>query len=283
MKNIYRVLSILLFVLLSSYSYSQPNLSGTELNVNNVNALFFPVGHHFWDFQGAARFEVPAGSGNKTIFNSTLWIGGKSESEEIYLCAERFRQDGYDYVPGPLLLYPSLDTSLTAYTDWNRMWQVDISDIETLISHVNNPAFPDYQIPQSILDWPAFYDNGQGNNEPLAPFVDFNQDNFYNPQDGDYPQIRGDRCLFFVFNDYREHTESGGLKMGVEVRGMAYAFNAPENDAFNNTVFLHYDIINRSSETYYDVYLGAYTDFDVGNPNDDYIGCDVAGGVFLCL
>lgn len=280
MKNIYRSFCLLLLIPVSLVCNAQTELNGSSLNVNNVNAMFYPVGNHFCDFQGHAMFEVPAGSGTHSIFNSTLWIGGKSESEELYLCAERFRQEGYDYVPGPLLIFPSLDTFSTAYTDWNRMWQVDLSEIETFITHFNNPDYPDYQIPQSIIDWPAYYDAGQGNIESLAPFVDVNQDNIYNPQDGDYPQIRGDRCLFFVFNDYRDHTESGGLKMGVEVRGMAYAFNIQDNDAFNNTVFLHYDIVNRSSETYYTSYIGVFTDFDIGYPNDDYIGCNVEDGYF---
>jgi len=34
--------------------------------------------------------------------------------------------------------------------------------------------------------------------------------------------------LFFIFNDARNpHTESGGLNLGIEVHGMAYAFNCP--------------------------------------------------------
>jgi len=47
-----------------------------------------------------------------------------------------------------------------------------------------------------------------------------------------------------------------------------------------NTVFLSYKIINRSANTYYNTYLGVFTDLDIGFPNDDYIGCDVQRGYY---
>jgi len=71
------------------------------------------------------------------------------------------------------------------------------------------------------------------------------------------------------------HSESGGEKMKVEVHGMAYGFDLNENDAFNNTIFLHYKIYNRSPHTYSDVYIGFYNDFDLGYPSDDYVQTDV--------
>lgn len=253
---------------------------GEFLNVNNVNALYHSVGNHFFDFQGDAQYEFPIQSGTKTIFTQVLWVGGKDDTENIHLCGERFRQSGYDYVPGPILLYPALDTMPNCHTNWNKLWRVDLSEIETFLVQVNNPAYPNYQIPQSLIDWPAQYDSGEGHIEELAPYIDVNDDGNYNPEDGDYPQIRGDQCLFFVFNDYRVHTESGGLKMGLEVRGMAYAFYVPGDDAFNNTTFLHYEIINRSDSEYHDSYIGLFTDFDIGYPIDDYIGCEVNRSCF---
>jgi hypothetical protein len=99
---------------------------------------------------------------------------------------------------------------------------------------------------------------------------------------GDYPMIKGDQELFFIFNDLRQsHTETDGRKLGIEIHGMAYAFDSPEDSVLWNSVFLHYDIINRSDTAYHDVLLGAYTDISVGMDWDDYVGCDVKSGMYF--
>jgi len=63
--------------------------------------------------------------------------------------------------------------------------------------------------------------------------------------------------------------------MKIEIHGMAYAFDLPSDSAFNNTIFLNYKIFNRSQRTYYNTYLGIFTDLDIGYAYDDYVGCDV--------
>jgi hypothetical protein len=63
--------------------------------------------------------------------------------------------------------------------------------------------------------------------------------------------------------------------MRIEVHLMAYAFDMPDDSAFKNTIFMNYKIFNRSSRTYYNTYFGAFSDFDIGYWDDDYICCDV--------
>ena len=61
----------------------------------------------------------------------------------------------------------------------------------------------------------------------LAPFNDRNGDGVYDPGHGDYPAIRGDRGIFFLCNDdFGPHTESQGERIGAEVHGQAYAYDA---------------------------------------------------------
>jgi hypothetical protein len=99
--------------------------------------------------------------------------------------------------------------------------------------------------------------------------------------EGDYPLIRGDQAIYMIYNDDKfEHTESGGKKLGVQIECMLYAFEDPTDSALYNTIFAHYDIINRSDTTYYDTYIGSFADIDIGYSWDDYIGCDVHRGLF---
>jgi len=77
------------------------------------------------------------------------------------------------------------------------------------------------------------------------------------------------------------HTESGGRSLGVEIHGMAYGFNCPEDTALNHALFMEYSMINRSENTYDDCYFGMWADMDLGNPGDDYIGSDPMRNMFF--
>src|ERR1700741_4460823 len=48
--------------------------------------------------------------------------------------------------------------------------------------------------------------------------------------------------------------------------------------SINYTTFYSYKIINRNSVvTYYNTYVGIWTDGDLGYAGDDYVGCNVSG------
>ncbi|MBK9456642.1 MAG: hypothetical protein IPO24_14170 [Bacteroidetes bacterium] len=106
----------------------------------------------------------------------------------------------------------------------------------------------------------------------------------YDPENGDYPIIRGDKAAYFIFNDDADiHTETDGAKLKLELHGMAYAFDAPEDSALNNTLFINYSIINRSLIDYTQFQVGVFTDFNVGAFDDDYVGCDTTLNMFLVI
>jgi len=251
------------------------------LDTNNINARINCYGNHFCDFSFydlGAEFEAPKGGGKGTIFNSAIWIGGYDEYSQLCLAGGEYRTGGAaiagsspDFYCGPvmdLLQYNHTQDSL-----WNRIWKISRNEIEY---HINHWWEQGYTPPEAILNWPAKGDTTLGEAENLAPYFDRNGDGDYNALDGDYPIIRGDMAIFFIFNDDRDiHRDTQGRKMKVEIHGMAYAFNCPGDTAFNNTVFLHYDLFNRSQMTFSDTYLGVFTDFDIGYMNDDYSGCDV--------
>ncbi|MDY0142055.1 MAG: T9SS type A sorting domain-containing protein [Bacteroidales bacterium] len=274
----------LALALLTLVSFSQETLSYEYLNVNNVKALISPVGNQFNDFSGSSCFQIPSDSSTCSIFNSSLWIGGKDANNQLKFAGEQYRQRGRDFFPGPLVASGSdIGTvSDSVSQSWNRIWRMTREEINQFIICYNNPSYPLYEIPNSILEWPANGDTEISQASILAPYYDNNNDGFYNPIDGDYPMIKGDECLFFIFNDKADlHTESGGTPIGIEVHGMAYGFGCSESESFDNTIFINYKIINRSTYTLYETYIGSFTDFDIGFPNDDYIGCNVEKGAFF--
>lgn len=98
---------------------------------------------------------------------------------------------------------------------------------------------------------------------------------------GDYPLIRGDQTLFFIFNDQKVHNETAGAAPGMEVHGMAYGFDNPSDPWLDNAIFLSYKVFNRSNMDLHDVFMGLFSDFDLGYAWDDYIGCDVGRGAYF--
>ena len=255
-----------------------------SLYLNNINARFNACGMHFFGRE-SAKFEVPKFSGKSTIFLNSLWIGGLDSDSVLHLAAQRYGQGPttspawtkFDFWAGPVM-----DSSAySIYTDtvWNYIWNLKKSEIDYHKLHWNQSGYTPIH---DILTWPGNGNVSIGQAAILAPFFDKNGDGIYNPHDGDYPLIRGDQALFFIFNDDRDiHTETEGKKMRAEIHGMAYAFDCPEDSALNNTIFLYYKIYNRSARTYYNTYLGVFTDLDIGYAADDYIECDVERGSYI--
>lgn len=272
--------STTLFLLLALTCGSLKSQNAVEYFDGNVyNVLLSSKGNHFWDYSDKKMFvpsSAGANSGAGTIFTSTLWIGGVDGTGAVHLAAERYAQAGNDFEAGPVAdLYDSSSVAL-----YNNLWKVNRAEIEDWLANTStqNP-------PQSVLDWPALGRNTAPYNEGqfLAPFVDVNGDGLYNPQtDHDYPDFKGDQAVFFMFNDAKyPNFESGGQSFGAEVRGLAYGYDCPEDSALNQTLFIHYEITNRSPYDYSDVYIGLWNDFDIGCGQDDYVGSDPLRNLFF--
>jgi hypothetical protein len=276
MKNKYPAL-ILLLHLIPVSSNAQFN-AGAQLDINSINARINAVGHHFWDFDQAKGFEVPAGSGKHCIFNNVMWISARDINNQLYVSGEFYRP-GTDYTTGPLSADGLLYTDSATMISYNRLWKISREEIADHIAwHNDTAAYPAYVVPEPIEHWPAHGDTSLGQSFHLAPFIDVNGNGIYEWDEGDYPDIRGDLAIFFIFNDIPTYqSESGGISLGIEVHGMAYAYDCP--GVFSNVIFMNYKIYNRSLRNYYDTYIGFFTDFDIGYAYDDYAGCDVGRGM----
>ena len=232
-----------------------------EISVNNIRALLKTNGAHF--FRENAEFEVPKGSGKTSLFAGALWLGAMDEQDKLHVAAMRYGQDGNDYFAGPI----SNDVSASSFYD--KFWHITKKEID---EHKAHYADPNYSVPVNILSWPAHGRTQYGESSYLAPYKNISGHAKYSPQLGDYPEIRGDEAILFIQNDNCQHTESEARPLGVEILGMVYAY-ANELE-LNNTIFLSYTIRNKSENNYQDLYIGFFSDFDIGYSDDDYVGCD---------
>lgn len=263
------------------------------LNSNDVHCNVSSTGDLFNTFNDETLpgFEVPVGSGLKTIYAGNLWVGGKSLDQSIKLVAEQFQADGMDWFCGPLTIDGNAATTEQTQIDYNQVWIANAPEValhqlyfELLNSGQSTETdFPDgYTIPQWMIQWPAHGDVSMNQSLYLAPFFDYNNNGIYDVENGDYPLFCGEECVYFIFNDKGGiHTESGGEAIGLEVHGMMFTVQNALYESLEKTVFVKYKIINRGGQTLIDSFIGLWLDFDIGNPSDDYLATDVQNGAVV--
>lgn len=257
-------------------SIAQSGTAMSFLDINKVSAPILNRGDMFWDLQ-MRGYEVPKGSGKAVFMGQALWLGGVTNGT-LRIAAQTYRQNGSDYWPGPLSTGTATTTAATQQ-QYDRIWKINKSAIDEFKQMWSDP---NYSIPAEILSWPAHGDVSKGQAANLAPFVNVGGDpQRYEPQAGDYPLIKGDQMLYWIFNDKGGlHTETQGAPLGVEVHGSAYAFNCDrigDNDSnavLNYTTFYHFEVFNRGNELIDSFKVGLWSDIDIGNYADDYIGCN---------
>lgn len=175
-----------------------------------------------------------------------------------------------------------------SHSKWQNIWKVTAAEIaqfqaDFAAGSVNFANYP------TIETWPGNGNVAIGEDHFLAPFVDVNQDGWYQPAlAGDYPCITGDQMVWYVMNDDAgPHTETGGEKLGVQIEVSAYAFdcnstNCPDS-SLDFTTFYHYELVNKSGQNYNRFRLGLWLDADLGNYNDDFVGCDSTRNLGFCF
>lgn len=241
-----------------------PSTAASTLITNNVKAYVNSSADLWWNFT-AGEYEVPRGSGRSTTFSAGLWLAAK-QNGQIRTAITRYRTNGVDFWPGPI----ATNGQALNCNDFDRIWKVTKQEIEDFKQD-------NQQMAGSIRNWPAKNNPNMSSVSglDLAPFVDVDKDGSYDPSKGDYPAIKGDEALFWVFNDAgNTHGESNTAALGVEVHVLAYAYKT--NGPTNNATFYDYTIVNKGSAALDEMYIGLYTDFDLGNPGDDFVGCDIA-------
>jgi hypothetical protein len=264
---------------------AQAPVPPSYLDINQVKALITNNASNLFQSNGQSKYEVPKGSGKNVDFASSIWLGGKGQNGTLSVAAQTygFTTNRVDFWPGPVDSLNPTPSNGNSYFINNR-FKVNKSAIDSFKQAWSNGQVQNgsYTIPNSITIWPGVFPLNSTNQ--LAPFFDNNNDNIYNPLNGDYPLIKGDQAIFAVFNDVSNvKTSTGTSGVGFEVRRLSYAYNYPSLPAnlqvLNYTTFHEYTVINKGLNAIDSFYIGIFDDPDIGGPNDDYIGCDVTNEV----
>ncbi len=154
---------------------------------------------------------------------------------------------------------------------YGRVFQVSKDEVDNHKLNYNNSG---YVMPDEIRDWPANGNTFAGESFSLAPFVDVNNNGLYEPSLGDYPEVPGDDCLYAIYHEPQSGNQNLGL--GLEVHKFAYVFNDGIFE-HENTVYLHYSVINRSANNIDSLTFMLMSDLDVGGIYNDRPAIDTVG------
>ena len=252
-----------------------------ELNINNVRAGLKQNGSLWWNGSDGKYFAPNDTSGVSAIFAGGIWAAGIMPDSTVRSAAVRYANNSYsryDYFPGPLNPLTG-DTYMNGCHDWDKHFIIYHYEKNSHQTDFENDGIIDNPIP-AIFGWPArnnpYFSQYNGfdlpENTDLAPFIDLNGDNVYDPAAGDYPDTKGDQTIWWIFNDKAsEHMESNEEPIGLEIQAMAYAFQSFEEEV-NNTTFYDFKLTYIGEESLSDFNFGLWTDVDLGCWTDDNIG-----------
>ncbi len=249
-----------------------------DLDINNVRTTIMNGGDMWWNLI-SAKYEIPKvtdpnGIHKHSIFAGSLWIGGVDAGNNLKLAAMTYRQNGIDFFAGPIsssTTPASVDPIRCEYYD--KIYKVTRDEIDIYIKNNSNAS-------KSIQEWPGNGNTSFGEEFFMAPYVEGGGGVGYQAGQGDYPDIKGDQALWFVYNDIGNiHSETQGVPIGLQLKTTAFAFTT--NDEINNMTFYTTEITN-FGEPVKDCYFGQWIDPDLGNYSDDYVGCDTTRNLGYC-
>lgn len=268
--------------------------SKADLDINNVRTTLLAGGDLWWDLDNG-KYEIPKNSAKNCVFAGSIWVGGYDGNNNLKVAGQTYRQnDGNDFWAGPISSVGGVqDITSDRCNTFDRHWKITKSEVSNFVA--NGVSTTD------ILEWPGSGNISNGELKDLAPYVDVNGNGFFD-SGTDYPRyfdgtsdidtvvcapqtkavcnnfVFGDQTIWWVFNDVGGvKTETGSQSIGLEVRAQGFAFAT--NDAINNMTFYKYQVINRSNVSFDSTYFGQWVDPDLGDYQDDYVGCDVGLGL----
>jgi hypothetical protein len=261
-----KILPLLFFIaLLRAAEDPRPN-GGQSMHKSSIQDWkFFDINSIFCTINSAGPYADylrtnssglfwPKGTSKTAVYTSGIWIVGKHQpTGQLRTAVQHYSTE---FQPGPI----------------NGTFNTSTNDI----SVVSDPVSPQHRIYKikkgDESQWNPDYTEWPG--ELGAPYVDANGNGIWD-KGIDTPKLSGDQTLWCVYNDgnLTWHFMSGKtMPLGIEVHAMYYGFNT--SGPLNNTMFMQWKIINKSDAQYDSVFVGLFSDFDLGDGNDDIDGYD---------
>ncbi len=241
--------------------------------INHGNLVYNTGGNgsSFYETTGSPGFKVKFhGKEIATIFRKFNFLVGKKNGNELNGIVDGYSINSAN-LNGPVISsYDDFNEQMDKYNRGYYVTRQMIEDHLAILFYGN----PTYSPPHGIREWPAHGNTNIGESQNLAPFVDVNNNGIYEPMLGDYPEIMGDECTLNIYHQDKDNPTGNSL----EVHQYFFTFDCDTSDILKNTLFENVRLINRG-DNMDSTFIGTFIDFDLGGPNDDYVGTNVELGM----
>ena len=239
------------------YPLTDTLVKRNKLEGNNISAYFQSTGINNQNTitGNTAGFEWPKGSNKYAIFTSGLSISAMVNGN--------LRQAMGSY-KGEFAFGQIVNGNPVIISGLNRIWKVSAGD------NCNNS-----------IDWANW-----GMIVPYgAPFRDMNNNGQYDACI-DIPGMRNaTQTIFMALTDGFPWSHSPGegfgggtLPLKADLKITAYTYG---DSALNDVQFIKYDLINRGSAAWNNLYIALTGDFDLGDAVDDYYATDSVRNMWI--
>lgn len=250
--------TLIVSVLFLSIDVFPQAYQGVQLNGNNISAYFGSSG--IFNFNKpvlASGFEWPKSSNKYAIFTSGLCIGARINGQ----IAQSMASYTGEFAPGWVLNGTPFTSSVF------KLYKISRGD--------NAGNNPDY------ANWGLMIPYG-------APYIDVNFNQQYDPVIDSIGIRNAAQVVFICMTDgfASSHTTGEGFGGGItssllysQVSRTAWCY---DRDDLKNMQFVKWTIINKGTNPWNSTYLSIVCDPDLGDGNDDYIGCDTSKKLGYC-
>lgn len=228
-----------------------------EFNQNNISTWIQNSGTFNLDIRtnNMPGFEWPKGSGKFALFTTGLTLAANVNGS-LRMAAGSYTGE---WVPG------YIENNLFVTNSSFKLYRVKRGD-----SQSSNPDW---------ANWGLMVPYG-------APYTDVNSSGTYEPAI-DTPGVKNaNETIFLCMTDAdpSSHISSEGFGGGTqpmyaEAHMTAWSYSNP---GYQDIQFLKWEVINKNNVAWNNTYFSIVADPDLGDPLDDYIGCDTTRNLGYC-
>ncbi len=252
-------LIIVITLMMCGNVFSQVVVQRVFLNGNNISTIFQSTGIFNLDTRttNTSGFEWPKGSNKHAIYTTGLSLAAKVNGQ----LAQSMASYKGEFAPGFVL-------GGVPFTNANfKLYKINRGD--------NAGTNPDY------ANWHLMIPYG-------APYIDVNNNHQYDPVVDSIGIRNAAQVIFLCMTDgfLSSHDTTEGFGGGItnpllfsQIAWTAWCYTS--ND-LQDIQFIKWAIINKSANPWNSAYFSLVCDPDLGDANDDYIGCDTSKKLGFC-
>jgi hypothetical protein len=286
------VLSLLAVLFLISFSFAKEgeDANGSKplrktmtddnynyIDINQILRWIANNGNGSYDPNtGVAGLYWPKGTANTAVYEDGIVYGGYVSGGNLPAGTSQLRLIGSTYRQ-PFQAGKIIDTlNGKPVADDASLEKYRIFKIEKNFKQYATTDPAKYaRMKKDFLEWPG--DDG-------APYIDNNSSGTFDPPTldandnviaGDEPLFLGDQMIFHVSNDANPSKTNfcyGSDPMGIEVQRLLWGYSL--TGVMGNSWFERWTLINKGAYSIDSMYIGYWSDTDLGDGNDDFSGCD---------